>query len=107
MSSSKRRKLESQDAPQSPVSAISAISAISARRRLVGEGGDDGSSNSAPSTPEPHASISSSNAFSVLQGLSRQGDSPSVSASQVANAYLGPAKPARSAAPRRGGELKG
>ncbi|KAH7324995.1 hypothetical protein B0I35DRAFT_425389 [Stachybotrys elegans] len=62
MSSSKRRKLESQNAPQS---AVTALSALAARRRLA-TAAPDASSTTSPSPPETPIR---SNPFSPLQSL--------------------------------------
>ncbi|KAL7797238.1 hypothetical protein V8C37DRAFT_408026 [Trichoderma ceciliae] len=68
MSSSKRRKLDTQAAPSS---AVSAISALAARRRLgVGTPVKEPSSS-----PEPEDSASArTNSFSILQNLKRQNE---------------------------------
>ncbi|KAI6777939.1 Polynucleotide 5'-hydroxyl-kinase-like protein [Emericellopsis cladophorae] len=92
MSASKRRKVD-QEATQYATAAVSALTALSARRRLA-EGNELGDTTSAPASPEPRALPSNSNAFSVLQGLSRQGDSPSVAARQPES----PGKPQRNKA---------
>ena len=59
---------------------MSALSAISARRRLAGESGQV---DSPPTTPAPKTAKGSANAFSVLQNLSRHGDSPAVAANRT------------------------
>ncbi|KAK5995657.1 Polynucleotide 5'-hydroxyl-kinase GRC3 [Cladobotryum mycophilum] len=69
MSSSKRRKLDAQVAPQAPVSAISALAA---RRRLAAPT----PAQEPSSSPEPEETPARTNAFSVLQNLKRNSDSP-------------------------------
>lgn len=65
-------------------SAVSAVSALAARRRLAAVASLEGSQPSSPSRGEASGrSSSNANAFSVLQNLSRQGNSESQSASQA------------------------
>lgn len=79
------------------------MSAIAARRRLAG--GDAGESAS-PETPKG-SPIGSHNAYSVLQGLSRQGNSPSQAAAAASASPSAVVRtPRSSAAKRAGGEQK-
>ncbi|KAF4126054.1 polynucleotide 5'-hydroxyl-kinase GRC3/NOL9 [Geosmithia morbida] len=98
MSTNKRRKVDSTDTSQANVSAISAIAA---RRRLAGRGTVE-----PPEPPEAprSSSVGSHNAFSILQGLSRQGNSPSQVAAAAANAFPRSSKAPRSSA-KKAGEL--
>ncbi|CAH0019134.1 unnamed protein product [Clonostachys rhizophaga] len=87
MSSSKRRKLDEPETGSQPsASAVSAVSALAARRRLAAVASVESSQPSSPSrgdTSVNSRSSSNANAFSVLQNLSRQGNSESQSASQA------------------------